>query len=243
MEDCCLADLPSGKFLKFGIAVCLVLQTACIFISQEKPLNPKLLFTVGSAFLDSATTLALKGDIDFTDSRTTQSGKFTIFINGRDSLSLLIEGPLNVDVFRMIVFNDTEFIYSGKVGWQTISKGEQVDVESYGIEDLSPDLTGLFAFPQYYLHSSGDEISLGEYQFAFSDRDFSLHQGQDQNGFLLMQADSGISAIYSHRHEFDRGYYPSVVKIYEPDAPWQLTLHINKLRVNPQIPAQVWERQ
>jgi hypothetical protein len=238
-----LECLSAGKFFKICIAIFLAFQFACIFFPQDKPLNPKLLFTVGSSFLDNAATLALKGDIDFNDGRTTQSGKFTILINGQDSLALLIEGPLNVDVFRMLLLDDAAYLYSSKEGWQKILEGERVTIEAYGIENLSPNLTGLFAFPQFYLRSALNETYPGEYQFAFCDRDFVLHQGQDQKGFLLMQANAKISAIYSRRHDFASGYYPSIIKIFEPDSKWQMTLHINKLRLNPQIPPQVWEMQ
>jgi hypothetical protein len=238
-----LAGLSAGKYFKIGIAILLSSQAACIFFPQEKPLNPKLLFTVGSSFLDNAKTLALKGDIDFSDGRTAQSGKFTIFINGQDSLALLIEGPLNIDVFRMLIVDGTIEFHSGNKDWQTIDKGEQAAVEPYGIYNLQPVLTGLFVFPQYYLHSFGHEIYPGEYQFGPYDSDFTLHQEQSQKDFLMIQARAKITAIYSHRHDFENGYYPSKVKIFDPDSKWQMTLLIKKLRLNPQIPLQVWERQ
>lgn len=240
-----MAGLSAGRYFKIGIAILLSFQTACIFFPQEKPLNPKLLFTVGSQFLDNAKTLALKGDIDFSDGRATQSGKFTIFINGQDSLALLIEGPLSIDVFRMVIFGDSAYIYSGEERrWISHYEWYKIASNNYGISHFPPWMVGVLIFPQFYLRKDYSEGPNGSISYNWHNGALFIQKG-NQSQIIIADINGYTQTAqyyyYSHRKDFASGYYPSVAEF--PLSCGKITLHINKLRINPQIPPQVWERK
>ncbi len=206
-----------------------------------KPLNPRLLFATGSLFLKDATSVALKGRIEFQGGGVAQSGSYELFISGKDSVSFLIEGPFGSDVFRLVIAGENAFLLANRAdGWVTLHQGEEIAVAEYGIENISPFLLGLYAFPQYYLNSSETPESGDEYPFR--EQTLISHQGQDEREFVLTEPRSQISAAYGERKEFENGFYPSRIKIFKPDSDWQITLQIDKIRVNPSLPGRIWRR-
>ena len=222
-----------------GATLCALLL-ACGFRPEEKPLNPRLLFTSGSAFLDSSRTAALKGKISFEGGKIAQSGSFQLFLARRDSLSFLVEGPLGADIFRMIIAGDSAYLLSNKdEGWVTLHRGEVVSIDEFGIEKISPFLLGLYAFPQYYLHSAADSSD----QFIFENARILTQTSSDVRQFLLIEPGSMLAAAYGNRKNRDGGYYPSTVKIFMLDHDWDINLRIEKILINPEFPEQIWERK
>jgi len=221
----------------------VLLTLSCVLTPQEKPLNPKLLFTVGSSFLNDATSLALKGHIEFSDNHGSQSGGFEMFLAGRDSLSFLIEGPLGADVFRMIVLDTTAYLLSSHdEGWVTLGRLERASVAEYGIDNISPFETGFFAFPQFY---SGTISENGEHDFTleYNSNEYRCYSQIDNSRFSIYSPDNQIVIHYNNRHEFGDGFYPAKIEVSSPDGNWKIRLTIDSIRVNPRMPAKVWQRE
>ncbi len=220
----------------------LVLAVGCgVAPPARKPLNPRLLFTAGSSFLTNAESVALKGKIEFQGSGMAQTGSYELFISGMDSVSFLVEGPFGSDIFRMVIAGDDAFMLADRdEGWVTLHQGEEIAVAEYGIEYISPFLLGLYAFPQFYLRSG--EIPDSSDEYSYRDQMLTSHQGQDEREFVLTEPRSQISAAYGERKEFEGGFYPSQIKIFRPDRDWQITLQIEKIRVNPSLPGRIWRR-
>jgi hypothetical protein len=230
-----------SDFRRFNLTVTILAAAffACGIAAREKSLSPNLMFTTGSSFLDGARTLALKGRIEFEGDRIAQSGSFQLFINGSDSLSFLVEGPFGADVFRMIITGQTAYLLSDKeVGWETVHRDEGISVEEYGIQNISPFYLGLFAFPQFYLHLGADSIS----EYSFHNEKIMVQQSEDRSGFLLFDPRSKVAAAYTKPKNVADGYYPSNIKIFEPDNYWQIDLRIDKIRLNPALPEKIWRR-
>ncbi len=146
-----MAGRSAGKYWWLTF---IALSVACVpSITRDDSLNPKLLFSVGSSFLENSTTIAIKGKIEFESHNSIQTGSFIQYMNGPDSISFLIEGPFSADVFRMIIIDSTASILgSSDDGWQEFHRGEDINIPDYGLENISPFLIGLFIFPQYYIH-------------------------------------------------------------------------------------------
>jgi hypothetical protein len=235
-----LARQWAGKHVALLGATLCALLLACGFRPEDKPLNPRLLFTSGSAFLDSSRTAALKGKISFEGGKIAQSGSFQLFLAGRDSLSFLVEGPLGADIFRMIIAGDSAYLLSNKEeGWVTLHQGEVVSIDEFGIENISPFLLGLYAFPQYFLHSTADSSD----QFIFENVRILTQTGPDVRQFLLVEPGSMLAAAYGNRKNRDGGYYPSFVKIFMLDHDWDINLRLEKILINPDLPEQIWQRK
>jgi hypothetical protein len=236
-----LACRWAGKALKLSGATALTMIVACVIAPRERLLSPSLLFTSGSSFLNNVTAVALKGRIEFLGDRTSQSGRFLLFMEGPDSLSFLVEGPFGADVFRMIILGETAYLLWDKdEGWKTIHRGEELSVEEYGIQNISPFFLGLFAFPQYYLHS--DSTMTFSDERLFLDENIIIQEGQGDRAFMLFEPRSRVAAAYSERKDFKDGFYPAEIKIFEVDKNWQINLGIDKIRLDPQLPQRIWRR-
>ncbi len=230
----------AGKTLRLSGAILVTLVIACAITPRERPLSPRLLFTSGSSFLDNVNTVALKGKIEFEGDRIAQSGSFQLFITGHDSLSFLVEGPFGADVFRMIIMGENAWLLSNKEeGWMAVRRGEGISIAEYGIQNISPFFLGLYAFPQYYLHS---ESTAGP-EYSFHDEEIMVQESQNGRSFLIFEPQSRVAAAYSKRKDFDDGFYPSNIKIFEPDRNWQINLRIDKIRLNPRLPEKIWRRE
>jgi hypothetical protein len=222
----------------------MLLALSCVFTPQEKPLNPKLLFTVGSSFLSDATSLALKGHIEFSDSHGSQSGGFEMFMAGRDSLSFLIEGPLGADVFRMIVLDTTAYLLSNHdEGWVTLGRLERASVAEYGIDNISPFETGLIIFPQYFVDSFQDKSYEGIVFFNYLGQNYLCAIADDNKRFTIQARDIIVISEYSRPSSFGDGFYPSQILVSPPQGNWRILLRIESIRVNPRIPARTWLRE
>lgn len=186
--------------------------------------------------------MALKGQIEFSDGRSSQSGGFEMFLAGRDSLSFVIEGPLGADIFRMIVIDSFAFMLSSKdEGWVTLGRMELASVAEYGIDNISPFQTGLMVIPQLFVDSL-TEKSQGQFSFDYDLEKYECATIADQKRFSIMEPSNQIVAEYGRRHEIGGGYYPSHIKISRPGESWQISLRLERVRINPQIPPRAWRR-
>jgi hypothetical protein len=229
---------------KIALATALILSFlfACGLPPSEKSLEPRQLFTTGSSFLDNANSIALKGQISFEGGKIDQSGSFQLFISGPDSLSFIVEGPFGTDIFRMIIANDTAYLLSNKEdGWQMLDRDEDISIPEFGIENISPFLLGLFAFPQHYLNSSSGDTLTDE--FSFRGQKIISQFGRNNREFLLIDPHSLVAGAYTKRKNFNDGFIPSLVRIFEPGHDWQITLQIDKIRLNPVLPENIWKRE
>ena len=221
----------------------LTISLSCSIGHREKPLNPNLLFTVGASFLDEASAMALKGEIEFGDDTGTQSGGFEIYLAGSDSISFVIEGPLGADVFKMIVDSENAYLLSNKdEGWVVLNKSERAVIAEYGIDNISPFYTGLYLFPQFYIRSEFKRDEFSPLSFSYGPGNFKFGYTEESNKLFLSEPQTAITAEYSRCREMGDGYYPARIRIFEPDQDWEISMKINKIRINPQISERVWRR-
>lgn len=172
-----------------------------------------------------------------------QSGSFHLYLNGEDSLSFIIEGPLGADVFRMMILADTAFIFPGDDGrWSALGADDTVAIREFGISGLSPFLSGVLLFPQFFIRHLNSEDSSGIVRISYRNHVLSLSQGNNDREFQIQDANLRICAKYDRRRDIDGGYYPSQVVITKENADWRLTMRIEKLRPNASIPSQTWHR-
>jgi hypothetical protein len=231
----------AGRALALLSALVTMMLLACAFPPLEKPLNPSQLFAIGSSFLDSAATLAIKGGITFEGGKIVQSGSFQLCLNGRDSLSFDVSGPLGADIFRMVILGDSAYLLSNKDdGWIGLKRGEDVSIEEFGIDHISPFLLGLFAFPQYYLQGDSSNASSDDYKY--NNETIISQLAQNNREFMLFESQSRVAAVYVKRKDFENGYYPSSIRIFKPGSEWQIKLEIEKVRLNAALPDQIWKR-
>jgi hypothetical protein len=235
-----------GLFESFAFLIIIsILLSSCAVIHHEKPLDPRLTFSIGSSFLKDIHSLALKGRIDFFDGKAIQSGNFQMFFSGPDSLSFLIEGPLGVDVFRLVIISDSAFVLSNsKEGWITLGVGEVASITDFGIENFSPFSIALFAFPQYYSADVMDDPETGELTLQYLQSKLNISQNMPKvSQFSIVETESDITAVCSKRKDFESGFYPSLVTVNHPGQPWQIIFNITKLRTDPPTPSKIWARE
>lgn len=216
--------------------------SSCIFIPAEKPLNPRLLFTVGSAFLENVESIAIRGSIDFEDNYHRESGSFSLIANRGDSLAFIIEGPFKVDIFRLVIVDETAYAIDRESDeWTVVAADEKLMIPDYGIKSITPDLLGYYIFPQFYLQSGlwfdPEQMTISTEYYSFN-----IHPSGNQKSFILSGADRDLSALYSRRKDFGNGYYPSRIEISPVDESWQIRLDIDKIRLNPNIKDRIWSR-
>lgn len=215
---------------------------SCIIGRSEKPLNPRLLFTVGSEFLETAQSVALKGSIEFRSEDHHDNGSFHLVLNRGDSLAFLIEGPFQIDIFRLVLIDNTAYVRGRDADlWTVVKPYERLAVPEYGIENLTPGLLGYFIFPQFYsaaglvFDSEGMILSSEEYSFI-------LTPSPDNKSFTLGYAEIGLSAFYSIRKDFAGGFYPSIIQVIQPEGSWEISFEIEKLILNPRVSSKIWNR-
>jgi hypothetical protein len=233
---------PAGSLRVFFITAFCLFLTSCIFIQNEKPLNPRLLFTVGSEFLASAENIALKGSIDYRDADNDESGSFQLVMNHGDSLAFFIEGPLKIDVFRLIIIGGSAYAWDRESGdWVISPENDESMMSDYGIENVSPVHLGLYLFPQFYL-KSGLNFDPEKMTLSLHDKILYIEPSQNQGSFSIMDRESGLLVSYGRRQDFGGGFYASNVEITSPGQNWRITLRIEKIRPNPDISADIWAR-
>ncbi len=233
---------PLGKvFVLFALISCVVFSS-CIVPWQGKPLDPGLLFTIGSDFLQNASSVALRGTIQFNGSKGSQSGSFQMIINRGDSLMFLIEGPLKIDIFKLVVFGDEAYARDREFpGWTMYGQNDRLEIPEYGIEDLTPFDIGYFVFPQFYYQNSIVSGS-GKKILFLGNQEFVVNSNPDRRSFSVWNQYLNLYADYSKRKENANGYYPAEIFIFSNDNEWKISLKIEKLKLNPKIPSRVWER-
>jgi hypothetical protein len=231
-----------GKFLLFAIPLLGILSSSCIFAPADKPLNPNLLFTVGSEFLDNSQSIAIKGSIDFEDGRNRESGTFNLIMNRGDSLAFLVEGPFKVDIFKMLILSNTAYAIDRESDdWTVAASDEKFMMPDYGIDGISPDLLKYCVFPQFFLQNN---LSLNpEISTVWYDKyTFRVIPSRNQKTFVLRDSDFSLLIFYSRRKDYGGGYYPSTIEISPYEKSWQIRFEIDKIRLDPDIPLKIWDR-
>jgi hypothetical protein len=222
-------------------AVSVFISCGPRFVDRPNTLNPKLVFTTGSSFLSDATTLAVKGNIEFKENRLTQSGSFQLYLNGPDSLAFLIEGPFGIDEFRMAILDETVYIL--KQGeWLVADRDSRIDIPEYGIANISPFLIGTIIFPQYYPASLVEDSVEYNPVYDINGTEFIAAYEHWGGHFRLTDSQTDISADYFNKKEFDSGFYPSRIEITGPgDKVWEILIKITKVRKNVTLPLAIWQ--
>ncbi len=229
------------RIVRIGSIILFLGLLSCNGPRGDQPLNPRIVFSTGSRFLHDASTLAIKGSIEFKSGVAIESGSFQLFLNGPDSLSFLIEGPFKVDLFRLVIADHRAYAYSRDDGkWHMFKKGDFLEIPEYGIEKLSPFLLGNYIFPQYYLRLAGSENSSNRLISPYHNMEFYFESGAGERSFLLSCRNADIKALYSRRMNHESGFYPSQVEIFDRTESWRISLEIDKIRINPSIPAKIW---
>jgi hypothetical protein len=216
--------------------------SSCIIGPGEKPLNPRLLFTVGSEFLESAESVALKGSIEFESEDHHETGSFQMILNRGDSLAFIIEGPFKVDIFRMVMIDRTAYARNRDSDqWTVVRPDEKLALPEYGIENFTPDILGYFVFPQFY--STGTLVFDSEKMFLSSEEySFRLIPSPNNRSFTMGYAAIGLNATYSRRKDFTGGFHPSKIQVVQPDQNWKILFEIEKLKLNPRVSSKIWDR-
>jgi hypothetical protein len=209
----------------------------------EKPIDPRVLFTAGSSFLQDVSTLALKGKIEFQSERLKRGGSFELFLSGTDSLAFIVEGTFGLDLFRLLIIGEEAFATSnGWDDWQAIEKGETLSVPEWGIDKFSPYIIGPLVFPQYYFSYLDWEGALEDIgHIKQQQQEFILTRSENLRGFTITEESSGILAYYSNLKKIDGGFFPSKAQISSFDSDWRIVIEIAKIRKNlPNVPT-IWD--
>lgn len=229
------------RLLRVVPIILLLGLLSCNGPREDQPLNPRILFSTGAKFLHKASTLAIKGSIEFRSGVAIESGSFQLFLNGPDSLSFLIEGPFKVDLFRLVIADPYAYAYSRDDGkWFRLKRGDLLDIPEYGIEKLTPFLLGIYIFPQYYLRLADSENASNRLISHFDNMEFYIESGGAKRSFVLSRRNDDIMALYSRRKNHKGKYYLSRVEIFDRTESWRIRLEIDKIRINPSIPAKLW---
>lgn len=232
----------AGKLRLFSAVFSFLLFSSCIIAPAEKSLNPRLLFTVGSEFLENIESVALKGSIDFEDKGGNQAGTFQLVINRGDSLAFIIEGPFKIDVFRLIIADGAAYVMDKESdNWVVVSKNEKILIPDYGVDSIIPDAIGYCLFPQFYMRT---ELRLDAEKMLISSDEYDFHiaPSRNQTSFTLSGGELNLSAFYGRRKNLNGGYYPSLVEISSPQKDWRITIEIERIKLNPKISSKIWER-
>lgn len=231
------------RLVRIGSIILFLGLLSCNGPRGDQPLNPRILFSTGSRFLHEASTLAVKGSIEFESGVAIESGSFQLFLNGPDSVSFLIEGPFKVDVFRLVIADHYAYACSrGDGKWYRFKRTDLLDIPEYGIEKLMPFLLGTYIFPQYYLRLADPKNGSNRLIAPFDNMEFHSESGAAERSFLLSRRNTDIIALYSHRKNHRDGFYPSRVEIFDKTESWRISLEIDKIRINPSIPDRLWFR-
>jgi hypothetical protein len=219
-------------------------MTSCGLLAPEKPLNPRVTFSVGSSFLADVSGLAIRGGIEFESEMKSEAGSYRLFIKGKDSLSFLIEGPLGADLIHLVTIGDSAYLYSSAdQGWSNIGPGESASIEEYGISNLSPFLTGALLLPQHFIGFLGDADTQQAYRVNYRGHELIVSRGQNESEFRISDSESHLIACYGRRKDVGDGFYPSQVALSDFNSNWRLQIRIDKLKLNPEIPASTWIHQ
>jgi hypothetical protein len=215
--------------------------SSCNGPEEQRPLTPRSMFSTGARFLDDARTLAIRGSIEFRAGDTFESGSFSLFVSGPDSLSFLIEGPFKVDLFRIVVLPEMAFLESRNDAESVILEpGEKFRVPEYGIERLSPSLLGVYIFPQYYL-SLADASGPSTRLISRSDASqYTASSAGDGRQVTLMSPESDLLADYTKASNLPGGFYPADIEIFDRSEKWRMTLEIEKVKKNVRLPVKAW---
>lgn len=215
---------------------------SCVLFPAEKPLNPRLLFTVGSDFLEPVQSVALKGSIEFESEDHDEFGTFQLVINRGDSLAFVIEGPFKVDIFRLVMIDKTAYARDRDSDqWTVVEPDEKLEIPEYGIESFTPDLIGYFIFPQFY--STGYLVFDSEKMILSSEEySFKLIPSPNDRSFNMGYNEIGMNAFYGKRKDFSGGFYPSRIQVIQSDRNWKLSFEIEKIKLNPPVSSKFWDR-
>jgi len=239
-----LACLSGGRFRLLLLVVSALFISSCgIFVHGDRlnSLNPTLVFGEGASFLEGASTLAIKGRIEFREGRaTTQSGSFQLFLNGPDSASFLIEGPFGADAFKMVVLGDKAHILTDD-GWTTLRADDRIDFAEYGISNISPFLIGPIIFPQYYPARVNSIDGHGNLLVEIDNIDFYSFPSFTNGHFSLWDPQTDIVSSYERRKNAGDGFYPSHIEVHTSGfSEWYIILNITRIKENSEIPPAVW---
>lgn len=233
--------LKGGRIALGSACLMFAATVSCIPPGDDPPINPSILFSTGSQFLSDISTVALKGSIEIESARGRESGNFSAIISGIDSLFFLVEGPFKADLFTLITTGDSAFAKSRDMeSWRLMKSSELLELPEYGIENLTPSDLGVYIFPQFYLERSGDT---GRRMKLISKSDntvFKVTAAGDQKSFILEREGSRIKASYKKALKFSGGQYPSEISVFDEYGNWQISIKIDRVRLNPKISPKIW---
>ena len=125
--------------------------------------------------------------------------------------------------------------------WTAVAADENLALTDYGIDGIKPEMLRYTLFPQFYLQR--DLIYDQEKSALTADNyEFQVIPSKDQKSFALSGMDSDLLIFFSRRKDFGGGYYPSQIEISPFDKSWVINLEIDKIKINPRIPYEVWQR-
>lgn len=216
---------------------------SCNGPKDELPLSPRSMFTTGAEFLDDAGTVAVKGSLEFQADDESESGDFSLFISGLDSLSFLIEGPFKMDVLKIVVLPEMAVLKSRDDAQPLVLEpGQKFQVPEYGIEKLSPYMLGVYILPQYYLSLTGSSGRFARLTSRTREGEFNSASAGNGRLVTLMSAESDLVGVYSRVKRFDGGFYPSEIEISDKYGDWRISLEIEKIKINAELPVKIWSQ-
>lgn len=232
----------AGRYRLYPLLILFPVFYSCVLFPGEKPLNPRLLFTVGSEPLESVESAALKGSIEFEGEGRHESGSFQLIVNRGDSLAFVIEGPFKIDVFRMVMIEKTAYARDrDSDSWTVVNPDERLSIPEYGIENFTPDILGYFVFPQFYaagdMNFDSDKLLLSSDEYSFR-----ILPSRNVSTFTMENRQIDLTASYARRKDRGSIYYPSRIEISKPDRNWKISFEIEKIRLDPEISSKIWDR-
>lgn len=205
-------------------------------------MNPSILFSTESNYLENVSGVALKGSIEYEDRGRREAADFKAIFSGRDSIYFQVEGPFNADLLCLIVTGDSAFAKSREMdSWQAMLSAEPADLSEYSPEGLAPIDLGSYILPQYFLKLSGNSGRNLKLSSFYGYSEFLAAPAADNRSFLLERLSSPIKASYSKGKRFQNGAFPSNIEISHQTENWRLKMKITDLRVNPKITPKIWQ--
>jgi len=234
--------MAGAKIVLLAVSLEIAAIVSCRPPDSNLPLNPQVLFTADSRFLNDVSSVALKGKIELESDRGVESGDFSAFLCGPDSVVFIVEGLFQVNLFRLIITGDNSYLKSRDMkSWRELDTREKLTVEEYRISDILLSSFGAYLLPQFYLESISVKHQYMILTSKTDNSEFEAVPGGDNSSFLLRQRSSDIMASYKKAKKLREGAFPSEVEIFPRNRSWRILVNIEKLRINPEIPAEIWQ--
>ncbi len=236
-----MRNLFMTRLISLVIPAVYASMLSCVPRGDKIALNPALLFTVESRYLNDVSAAAVKGSIEYEDFERRQTADFKAVFNGGDSIFFLTEGPFYADLFHLIITGDSAFVKNRDSDfWEAMESVEPFDLSEYDLEELAPIDLGPLILPQFFLRPSGESGRELRLISIYGNREFQATPSSDNTTFSLRIKGAAVRAAYSKGRRFQGGVFPSEIEISDKNNTWSMRIEITSIKLNPIIKPEIW---